>query len=174
MRSRFASLSLGTACLTGFFASRVLPQELHVDHGPRLSVIVDGAATPEKIPDELAYAHFILAIAEPDDPSPEQIARRTAALAPVQLSKTDTGSLVAALRGVHKQVDFLAREVTRLSTEDPSSLSRLDDLRLRRTRVLGEATTRLAGALSKDAAARLDQYIKSNIKKQIVIYGDPE
>lgn len=168
-----ALVTLNASFVMALFASPT-PGQVQPARQPRmLSVLANGANTPEKVPDHLAYAHFIIAIAEPDSPSTEQTARRAAMLAPVQLSKSDTTSLIAALKGVHMQLDFLSRETQRLSAERAASQSRLDHLRLQRTRVLDGARTRLAAMLSREGCGRLDAYIRTHVKRNIVMYGDP-
>jgi len=47
----------------------------------KLPILVDGSRAPDKIPADLAYRHFIRAIAEHLQPLPIELARRNAHLA---------------------------------------------------------------------------------------------
>lgn len=51
----------------------------------QLSVLVDGSKTPELIPDELAYNHYILTITEHANPTPEEVRRRDSRIHPIHL-----------------------------------------------------------------------------------------
>lgn len=166
--------ALFLALLLMFSAQSALAQDQHAAHSPAtgLPVLVNGAETPERIPDHLAYSHFIIAAAEPDSPTGEQLARRIAVLAPVRLSKGDQASFIATLRGVRQELDFNAQEVERLSGDRAPQQDRILDLRLHRTRVLDSARLRLATSLSPDGVARLDAFIQTVVKRRIVIYGD--
>lgn len=159
--------------LPALYASPALPQEQrHAGHESTLRIVADGTRSPEAIPDHLAYAHLIIAIAEASHESVEQAAYREAILKNLQLSKRDTGLLRAAVKDVPSQLAFIARETERLSAEPTVSESRLADLRLWRTRTLDEARTRITKSLSPDGLARLDAYLKAQMKPHIVIYGD--
>jgi len=167
---------LGLTLLFPFQTSIALGQDQHAPHPTTLPIVVNGAEAPDNIPDHLAYAHFIIALSQPDSPSAEQANLRDAMLKPLQLSHEDKGALIAALRGVHAQLAFVAREVERLSYSSPESpersAGRLNDLRLRRTWILGGAQARLTANLNSDGLVRLDDYIKAQVKPRIIIYGD--
>jgi len=141
-------------------------------HEPALTVVARGADSPEPIPDNIAYAHFVLSIAEPDSPTPKQAERRDAALRPLGLSKSDLDALLLALRGVRHALESLDEEATRVSSTAGANLERLGDLRLQRSRVLDEARARALAALSADGVSRLADHIRSRVKPAIIIYGD--
>jgi hypothetical protein len=143
-----------------------------MDHS-KLAVVVSGATTPDLIPDDLAYAHFISGLAIPEKPSPQDIGLRDALLSPVGLSTQDTAAFIGALRGVRTQLDFLARETQRLSATPEVSHARLIDLKLHRTRALSEAHSRVLRTLSRDGRQRLAAFIKAEVKPRITVYGDP-
>jgi len=164
--------SLGLPLLVPFQASIALGQDQHAAHPTTLPIVVNGADAPDRIPDHLAYAHFIIAFAQPDSPSAEQASLRDAMLKPLQLSKEDQRSFIAALRGVQAQLAFVAREEERLSSSRERSEARFTDMRLQRTRILSEAQVRLTATLGSEALVRLDSYIKTQVKPRITIYGD--
>ena len=68
-----------------------------VPPGPttKLVVLVDGAKNPEQIPDDLAYRHFLVAVATHEKPSAEESGRQKAQLAPLGLAEADRQQLAA-------------------------------------------------------------------------------
>jgi hypothetical protein len=66
-------------------------------HVHTLSIVVDGSKTPDQIPDDLAYRHFILAVAEHQSPTKDAVERREARLSPIGFSKQDHDACVLAL-----------------------------------------------------------------------------
>lgn len=171
LKTLVAATSTG---LLAFQAAMSLGQQQHShqsDHS--LPIAATGSDAPESIPDDLAYAHFVLALALPERPTLQETLRRDSLLAQVELATDDRAAFVEALKGVREQLDFLAREASRLSGEPPSSTTRLESLRLRRTRLLSETQGRLASRLSEGGRARLDKYIKQQVKPRIVVYGEP-
>ena len=163
-----AAVAIGTLVL----ACPAWSQDQHFHSS--LPIVVNGADAPEKIPDHLAYAHFILSIAKPERPSPGDEARRAVTLGRLRLSSLDVAALDAALRGVHEQLDFIERETNRLSGAQAaaSRLAKLTNLRLQRTRVFDETTAQLTEKLSPEGLAKLDAYVKTYVKPRIIIYGD--
>jgi len=147
-------------------------QEQHSAHPSTLPIIANGATDPASIPDHLAYAHFLIAIAEPDAPTATQVARRRSLLAPIGLAAEDEASLITALNGLRAKLDFNAAQTHQLSAEPERWRDRLIDLRLARSRMLEDARAHVAGSLGTDGVARLKTYIQNQVKRNIVIYGD--
>jgi hypothetical protein len=146
-------------------------------HPMALVVRVNGAEKPNLIPDNLAFAHFILSAAQPAQPSEADTARRSAIQARLGLSARDEPRLHSALGGVHAQLKFIERETQRLFQEPDQTeehLSRIENFRLQRTRVLDEAQSRLLAALTAEGRGKLKEYIDKHVKPRIVIYGDAE
>lgn len=77
-------------------------QPAHSEH--RLSVVVDGARTPDLIPDDLAYRHFILSIAERRNPSQAESRRREIRLKEIRLPGPDQDLLIAAVQGLREEL----------------------------------------------------------------------
>jgi hypothetical protein len=75
----------------------------HAPHATKLHVDIDGAATPNQIPDELAYRHLIIVLATPAHPSAGQVARRDALIKQIGLSRVDVGALISAVAGVQER-----------------------------------------------------------------------
>ena len=144
-----------------------------------LPVAVDGAISPDGIPDWLAYRHFIMAIAQPQTPSAEQTARRDALLSRVGLSRNDNTSFLVAIRNVRDELDLVAQERRRISADpasssflSASSRSALETLKSRENQILGDAQTRLENALTPDGSRRLEIHIQEYVKKRIKVYGE--
>ena len=133
-----------------------------------LPVAVDGAKTPERIPDGLAYAHFLSAIAEHEQASPGRLQRRSSMIARVGLSTTDATALVAALTGVRAQLDMI--QAGRSSSARPTSTAQAS-LQAHEEVVLAHARERAYRALSPAGVVRLDRFVREHVKIRIVIYG---
>jgi hypothetical protein len=137
------------------------------------SVAVNGTKTPERIPDYLAYWHFIMAAAVRQNASPEEFARRRALLSRIGFSQRDADSFVAALSNVREELDSLDEATTGLAAESANSWHQLDNLRAQRHQVLDNAKSRLRNALTLDGWLILDAYVRDHVKRRIVIYGAP-
>jgi hypothetical protein len=146
-------------------------QQAQLPAAANLPVLVNGTEHPEQIPDELAYAHFILALAIPEKPSVEQARMRDAALAPIHLTATDRSAFMSAMAGVHTQLAFIDRELERLAAE-AAAADRRNDLRVSRTRALTEAQQRIQARLSAAGRGQLGEYIRNTVKRNIIVYGD--
>ncbi len=72
--------------------------------GPGLSLAVDGAKNPERVPTNLAYRHFIYVSALRVGASEREIVRRDSFLARVGLSEADRSAYVAAVQNVAEQL----------------------------------------------------------------------
>jgi hypothetical protein len=135
-------------------------------HVHQLAVLVDGSKTPELIPDDLAYNHFILGVAQHLKPTPDEVRLRESRLAPIDLSKQDLGSLVSALTGLREDLDsFENAEAAAGGSGD------LTVVRARWHSSMSAARDRLQFALTPDGLARLDSFIRDHVKRFIVIYG---
>ena len=135
-----------------------------------LPLAVDGAKTPERIPDHVAYRHFLMAAAEARDASPERLADRDARLARVGLSQRDTRSLVTALKTVREELNAVAAERLALGRAAPAAQAAA--LKQREDDVMDGARARVRTFLSPEGRQRLERYLREQVKPHIVIYGD--
>lgn len=152
--------------------ARAYGQPAHSEH--RLSVVVDGSRTPDLIPDELAYRHFILSIAERRNPSREESRRRDIRLRDIRLSDPDQYLLIAAVQGLREELETI--EEARKEALQDMSVTRdatLASLKAREDKAIAAVRSSLR-LLSPDGQARLDEHIKTRVKKRIVILGDPQ
>lgn len=173
------TLDVRTTCrllaALGLFAAAASTygQHVHPNADHQLPVAVDGAREPNKIPDDVAYAHLIALVAIPDMPNDDEVRRRDTLLDPVKLEPPDRAALLESMRGVYAQLDFLSREQKRLSSTPDLHSQRLEDLRLRKTATYSAAISRLNARLSPKGRKHLKAYLLTEVKPRIVIYGDP-
>jgi hypothetical protein len=139
-----------------------------------LRVIVDGSKTPDQISDDLAYRHFILAIAEHQNPSKEEFQRREARLRPIGFSKQERDTCVFALAGVREELDAIDAARNQIAptfaSSDAGVQARLATLKSQEDSIIANARSRLRLSLG-DGQARLDIYVRNRVKRQIVILG---
>ncbi|MGH9241448.1 MAG: hypothetical protein ACRD3G_25655 [Vicinamibacterales bacterium] len=141
-----------------------------------LPVAVDGAKTPEKIPDDVAYAHFLSVVALKSTPSRVELGRRKAILNSTGLHVSDAERIVTALAGVREQlaeVESQRKQVTHENFASIQSLALSASLRTRQQTILRDARYRVIGTLSSDGVRILQDHIERRVKPRIVIYGDP-
>ena len=128
-----------------------------------LPLAVDGRKNPERVPDRIAYNHFIGFNAESASPTPNEMQRRNTSLARVGLSPDDHRVLVEILKGVRdelRQADTLSKGT---SIERAAAKDKRDD-------TLARIRTRIQTDLSPDGVMRLDQFIR-RLKLNVRIYG---
>ena len=110
---------------------------------------IDGQATPELIPDVVAFRLFFTAVAEDAQPSATQIAKQNSKLCGIHFSDADKSIFVQALP------DFKSRMVP--ATAAPMAAS-LDDI--------AQATVNLLQTnMSPDGFQRLQAYVRIQKKR---------
>jgi hypothetical protein len=137
--------------------------EGHTGAAPiRLSLAVDGAVNSAAISAELAYGHFLSAMA-----SLENAKGRDAALKNAGLTSADRRAFIVALGS-------LGAELKAIEAQRKAS-SAFDSLRLQHNAVLETARNRVQSALSRQGAATLHDYIETRVKPRIRIFrgGSP-
>jgi hypothetical protein len=132
----------------------------------QLPVLVDGSKTPDKIPDNLAYQHFFAAVAAHPSPSAQELARQNAQLLPLNLSTADRQNLVQALAVFRTGLDPIGAALR--SQPTPAQAA---SLRQQKDELLANARTALSSSLTADGLGKLDEYVKTRVKKHIIIYG---
>lgn len=134
-----------------------------------LSVVVDGSKTPDRIPDDLAYRHFILAIAEHQNPTQSELTRREMRLAPIDLSKNDHDVCISALTGLRERLDAIeAARAAAFANNTTTRDSALTSLKAQEDAAIAGVRLALRG-MSSDGQSRLDGYIKTHVKRCIRI-----
>jgi hypothetical protein len=133
----------------------------------QLKVVVDGAKAPDRIPDNLAYQHFFAAVSAHPFPSAQELGRQRAQLFALHLSEADQQNLVQALAVFRTGLDPL--EAALRAQPSPAQAA---SLRQQKDSLLTNAMTDIRSSLTADGFGKLDQYIKTQVKQHIVIYGD--
>jgi hypothetical protein len=177
-RWRLLLLTSLVTCTMGMASAASQSHVEHAQHPVTLPVAVNGANAPEKIPDDLAYRHFLMALAIPDNATSYQLARRNAFLRPLRLSADDRAGLIGALRGVNEQLDAIAQDArARDGAPDANVISDatviLDRMRVKRTGVLDAARSNVSASMSAEGQLRLNSYVTTHVKSHIIIYGTP-
>jgi hypothetical protein len=156
----------------GQFAPAIQAQNGHSNgHSMSLPVAVDGAVNPEGISEDIAYRHFLMAVAVPDIPTSDQLARQAALVDRIGLSATDRGAFLSALTGLRGRLDDLSGQAKRLGT-GPLETAGHDSIRAETTQVLSEARAKVAERLGPDGRSRLHKHVLEHVRRRIVIYGE--
>lgn len=136
----------------------------------QLQLLVDGAVTPNLIPDSLAYRHFFTAVAAHPFPDPTERARQAAQLSRIGLSSADLQVLIASLTVFRTQLD--AFESARASVAPgPSAGAKITALESQANNLVTNTLESLRRSLTVSGATLLDQYVKARVKAHIHIYG---
>jgi hypothetical protein len=144
--------------------------EPQASNSMHLPILVDGAITPNQIPDALAYRHFFTAIAAHPFPSQEEAARQSAQLSKLGLSPEDRQVLIVGLASFRTQLDQIesARANVAPGATAPAQLSALEN----QTNALVSTTVQgVRKALTAPGQSSLDNYLKTRVKSHIRIYG---
>lgn len=135
-----------------------------------LPVVVDGAKTPEQIPDSLAYHHFLIAISPASDTeSAEEAARRSAMLAEVGLSDKDLALVVSRLSAIGAGLQELGSAKRRAN--ELGALEGGESLKHQESDLVAGVRAGLQKDLSAAGTSLLDRHVTEQVKRGIVIYG---
>jgi hypothetical protein len=135
----------------------------------QLVVIVDGSKNPEQIPDNLAYKHFLMAVATHEQPVPEEQKRQEAFLKDVGLSGSDEKTIALALGKMTTQLEAI--QAARVASDGaPASLVAL---KAQEDALISGVITQVRQALTSEGQLSLNQYVTGTVKKNIKIYGLP-
>lgn len=138
-------------------------------------VLVDGAKEPERVPDDIAYYHFIKNASVLRSASREERARRDAFVHQARLSDTDRAALLAALTDVRQELDEISEARRAIASGSASVTDGLlaSGLQARERFALDAARSRIELNLTEEGSQRLAEHIREYIKRRIVIYGEP-
>jgi hypothetical protein len=166
------SLAAGMGSGTGVGAH--LGQDRQQTKGT-LPVAVDGARTPDRIPDDVAYRLFLTAMALPPEPSPARFEAREAMLTRAGLSSEDRAAFVDGLEGLKQGLDEVSRQRNQFGANSqlsPDARTKYLTLKARETELVVEARSRVERLLSSDGRTRLDAFIRTHVKTRVKIFGD--
>lgn len=157
-------------CLIGF----CLPSSAQNTPALQLPVLVDGSKTPEQIPDQLAYRHFLVAVAEHRSPTPVEADRQRARLRPIGLADADHAAFRDLLAGLREQLDAIEQARASLNSGAiaiGAKVPTIAGLKAQEDDLIATTITSLPAKLGIDGLAKLDQHIRQQVKRKIVIYG---
>lgn len=161
-------------------ACRILcAQHAHPQSSPgstaQLPALVDGSKTPDQISDNLAYQHFLTAVAAHPSPSTQEQARQAAQLLPLHLSPADQQGLILVLAPFRTQLDQIESGIAHLTNAalGSNTPAQLANLKAQESALLATTLPNLRLSLTSDGVSHLDQYVKTHVKAHIVIYGTP-
>lgn len=139
--------------------------------------VVDGAKTPDSIPDEIAIRLFLLSAAAPASGQSVQRELQRTKLLPLALAATDERVLVHVLAGFHDVATVLESrraEARKAPNTSPRQLhERLIALDQEMNAVSLAAFRDLTSQLSPEAAARLRAHVLVDMKRKIRIVPPP-
>lgn len=139
--------------------------------------LIDGAETPELIPDETALNLVLLAIAEPENTTAQQVALARSKIAPATLHEQDTLaflSIATAFRKERLNLDAQASVIhqrIRSIGSPASDFQKLADLNDQREQLLKDNLSALQSSLSPDGVKKLQAYI-SREKRGMKIFPE--
>ena len=139
----------------------------------KLPILVDGSKTPDQIPDELAYQHFVKAVAAHPSPSAQEQARQSAQLLPLQLSASDQQNLITTLAVFRTRLDQIELDAGQLlsAAPGPNTPAQLAGLKTQESALLTNTLSDLRLSLSPEGTNHLDQYVRTHVKAHVVICG---
>lgn len=157
-------------CLIGL----CLPSSAQNTPALQLPVLVDGSKYPEQIPDQLAYRHFLLAVAEHRSPTAIEADRQRARLRPIGLSDVDSAAFRDLLANLREQLDAIEQARATLDSGAitvGAKVPTIAALKAQEDDLIATTITSLPARLGIDGLAKLDQHIRQQVKRKIVIYG---
>jgi hypothetical protein len=131
----------------------------HQDKAPKLSLAVDGKTNPEAVSDDLAYTHFLRAMASRTNAG---VVRRERVLKEAGLLPSDRAAFGTAIGSL--DVEMAAVTQQRIAGVPP------DQSKAAESKAVGDARARIFSKLSIDGVVRLDMYVREHVKRHIVIY----
>lgn len=173
-RCRAVFLSVLALCAPGV---QCLAQGARAMHGAHvmsdsLVLLVDGSKAPASIPDQVAYRHFLTAVAEPASPTPVQADHQKVRLAPIGLSDADHAAFTSLLAQLRAQLDAIQQARNSAdSLADTQMLSAYAALKTQEDMLFATTVSALGTTLSGNGQAQLDRYVKQVVKTKIKIYG---
>lgn len=152
----------------------------HSHHESNPPVKINGKFTPELVPLDVAYHHFLLSLSVPTkataDSHPKDFGRREALLRRLNLEpENETRVLVEAQQFARSLEIIVASLETNAVDRSASSAvreSRFLQLRQQQQRVIQQSVQNLKSSLSGGARDAIDQYVRDVVRPRIVIYGN--
>jgi hypothetical protein len=161
-RSRYLCVVAAVLACRALSAQHAHGQTSQPGSPTQLKVLVDGAKTPDQIPDKLAYQHFFSALSA----HPSSSARQSAQLLPLNLSAVDQQNLIQALAVFRAGLDPIEAALLAQPTA-----AQFASLMQQKDSLLASTMAKITSSLTADGLGKLSQYVKTRVKQHIVIYG---
>ncbi|MGB9611858.1 MAG: hypothetical protein ACPL7M_12880 [Bryobacteraceae bacterium] len=145
----------------------------HAEHPAQLPILVDGDRTPEAIPDDLAWAHFLAAIALEENALERDRKRQEAQLRPLGLEPDHQAALKRILAGLKTALKENERALEKAAqgAQTLETSRRIASLLAQRKQLSSAAVGDLRRTLPEEAFARIENHVRTHVKRRIVIYG---
>lgn len=169
---RACRLALGLAAVIAWCGrfTIVEAQRAQAFDSTSLPVVLNGAESPELVPDLLAARHFILALANDKVKKPSELLPNALGQK-IGLTLPDTSVLIGAIDDAVVELVAVDGAYGRLLDSANAQQHEADQLKLRREQTLDEAWRRLDTALSREGRDQLQRHLNRYVKPRIVIYG---
>jgi hypothetical protein len=132
----------------------------------QLVVQVDGSVNPERIPDDLAWGHFLCAVANHPFPTASESNRQKAQLAPLGLAAADSQQLTIELSRMLTEIESIQSS---LELTNPADSAALAALKQQRDALMARTIAKVKSVLSPDGLSRLSNHITNTVKRNIVL-----
>ena len=126
--------------------------------------VVDGAKTPEKIPDEVAYLMLFRTLA--DGPDAPEYKTRSMIIHNEGLSDADTDSIILAANEAMTRIASMELGVSQSTVPNDSKTALLQT---QRNAILRDVAATLQLRLSSASATKFQEYLKTKVKTSIRI-----
>jgi hypothetical protein len=138
------------------------------NHAP--TSFIDGAQTPDLIPDSAAYRLYFLTVSEMPNPSEEAKIRQISHLGKVQLHDDDLQSLIGTLANFKQQYNALIDRYNREATVIDASggTPNTQSFLIQRDALVQSTRNALKQTLSADGMAKLDAHIQGEKRRMKV------
>lgn len=145
----------------------------HAGHQTDLTVLADGAKNPERIPDELALQHFLLALTIPANASQMELNRQEAQLESLGMPSDERIVMKRELQLFRQGWEDLERkwDISNPQMRPEEQSRAAAELRKARGDLSVSTMARIRSLVSAQTAGRLDRHIQTRVKSRIIIYG---
>ena len=136
--------------------------QMSPDDAKGVSLAVNGASTPEAVPDDMAYALFFRALASP---SPRRTERLNHVLTKAGLATADREAAAFAIGTFSIAMDAVAQQRNQNPVGDPA-------IRQLEVQALETARQTVAQSVSPAGRALLDAHVRTQVKPRVKIFRD--
>jgi hypothetical protein len=136
---------------------------------------IDGAKTPELIPDETAWRMVFLGIAEPEAATEEQKARAQAKIASIGLNKQDAEAFLYMLSQFQTRLDGLTAQMVEIQNRSPmmhplsTDAEQMRELLEQTYQLYADTTAALPAKLSPEGLEKLQAYMQETKRTTKII-----